>query len=174
MQKKHLIPLLFLLSIVVGTSIYCAVKYSVTIPNDVSIKGYEIKLWRLDSDTEVTAISWGDMDIGSSKDSDVALGLPTATHKLAIKNTGDYVAYVGWQIDPNTPLPTGLTLTGQHANMETEPYQQTWNENTFTFQVSAGQVSQWRIRWTLNVGAETVAGDFTFNILLLVADSSTG
>ena len=153
---------------------YGAIRYTQVIPNNVTVKGMAIQLWRLDSGAEVTSISWGEMDGGSSKDSDVALELPTTTHKLAIKNRGDYNAYIGWRIDPETPLPTGVTLTGQHANMETEPYQQTWNENTFTFSVPAGSISQWRIRWTLSVSADAVIGDHSFNILLLGADSNTG
>jgi len=173
MKNKKLALTSILIALIVGLS-YGAIQYSLPIPNDVTIQGMEIKLWRLDSNTEVTSISWGAMSTGSSKDTDTALGLPTATHKLAFKNTGDYVAYVGWQIDPTTPLPAGVTMTGQHANMETEPYQQTWNENTFTFYVPAGTISTWRIRWTLNVGADAVKGNFTFNILLLGADSNTG
>jgi hypothetical protein len=140
----------------------------------MTIKGYEIRLWRTDSATEVLTISWGEVDTDTSKTSDDALGLPLSTRKLAINNLGDYPAYVGWQIDPATPLPAGVTITGQHANMETEPYQQTWDENTFTFLVSAKSVSLWRVRWTLTIGSDVDRGDCNFNILLLAASSSTG
>lgn len=172
-HKMKLALTLMMIAVVIGIS-YAAIKYTVTIPNDVTIRGYKIQLWRLDSGAEVTSISWGDLDLGTSKDSDTVLGLPTATHKLAIKNIGDYAAYVGWQIDPLTPLPDGVTMTGQHANMETEGYQQTWNENVFTFSVPAGQVSPWRIRWTLTISQDAEMGSYNFNILLLAADSSTG
>lgn len=162
-----------LIAIMVGVT-YAAIKYTATISNTMKIEGYQIKLWDVQADAEVTAINWGTFTIGQTKDSDTALGLPTATHKLAIKNTGDRVAYIGWQIDPTTPLPTGVTISGWHANTETEPYQQTWNENMFTYFVTTASVSSWRIKWTLTTGVDASKGDFTFNILLLAADSSTG
>ena len=173
MQHKKVALACLLIAVIIGVS-YGAIQYMTPIQNDVTIKGYEIKLWRLDTDVEVTSISWGTLNIGQEKNTDTVLGLPTATHKLAIKNTGNYVAYVGWQIDPETPLPTGVTMTGQHANIETEAYQQTWNENVFTFSVLAGSVSTWRIRWTLSVSEGVTKGDYNFNILLLAADTNTG
>lgn len=173
MNHKKVALAVLLITVIIGVS-YGAIQYTRVIETDGTVKGHEICAWRLDSGIEVTSISWGTLGIGQSKDSDVALGLPTTTHKLAIKNTGDYGTYVGWQIDPMTPLPTGVTLMGHHANMETEPYQPTWGENVFTFQVPPHSISNWRIRWTLSVGAGAVLGDFTVNILLLGADSSSG
>lgn len=162
-----------LIAIIIGVT-YGAIKYTTPIDNHVTIQGYGISLWRADSGVEVTSINWGTVAIDSSIDSDTALGLPTATHKLAIKNTGDYVAYCAWIVDPSTPLPAGLSLSGWHSNMETEPYQNTWDANIFTFSVSPGAVSTWRVRWVLNVGVNAIKGDFNFNILLLAADSATG
>jgi hypothetical protein len=162
-----------LIAIMIGAT-YAVIKYTSTITNSMTIKGYEIKLWRTDNAAEVLTISWGEVDTDTSKTSDDALGLPTSVHKLAIQNLGDYETYVGWQIDPATPLPAGVTITGHHANMETEPYQQTWGESTFTFLVPAKSVSLWRVRWTLTIGSDVDRGDCNFNILLLAANSPTG
>jgi len=174
MNRKLKVALASTLILIMASVTYAAIKYTSTIQNSMTIKGYEIKLWRTDSASEVLTIAWGSMDLSTTKTSDDALGLPTSTHKLAISNTGDYLAYVGWQIDPATPLPAGVAITGQHANMETEPYQQTWGQNTFTFSVPAGSVSVWRIRWTLNIGSDVARGACNFNILLLAASSSSG
>jgi hypothetical protein len=162
-----------LIAIIIGTT-YAVIKYTSTVTNSVTIKGYGIKLWRLDSDTEVLTINWTQLDLGTLKTSDDALGLPLSSHKLAIKNPGNYIAYIGWQIDPTTPLPTGVTITGQHTNTETEPYQETWGPNVFTFFVPAESVSSWRIRWTLNVGPNATRGTYNFTILLLASDNSSG
>lgn len=172
-SKTKAISAAILIAMIISVT-YAAVKYTSTLPNSVTIKGMEIKLWRFDSNIEVTSIGWGTMDTGSSKDSDLALGLPTAAHKLGFKNTGDYLAYIGWKIDPETPLPQGVTITGWHTNTEAEPYQNTWNANIFTFSVAAGGNTNWRVKWVLSVGADAPKGDYSFNILLLAADSSSG
>jgi len=174
LNRKLKILLASLLIATIITTVYAAVKFSSTLPNSVTVKGYEIKLWRFDTNVEATSISWGTMDIGSSKDSDIALELPTTAHKLGFKNTGDYLAYIGWKIDPTTPLPTGFSMTGWHTNTESEPYQQTWGQNTFTFSVAAGSYSNWRVRWVLSIDTTATKGTYSFSILLLAADSSSG
>jgi hypothetical protein len=146
---------------------YAVLKYTATVSNTAMIKGYQITLWRTDTNVAVTSITWGDLETGTSKDTETILGF---TQQLKIKNTGDYDCYAGWKLDPTTPLPQGVTLTA-------EGYKnggwQTWTQNDMSMfpLITINGLTAYPVRWTLTVASDASRGSLTFNILLLATNS---
>lgn len=169
MQKIKKVSLLVLLSILVVGIAFGVLKYTEKITNNVTITGYELQLWRMDSNTRVITITWGTMDQGSNKTTDTALGF---TQKLAIKNTGDYALYAAWKL--NSTLSNGATLTGQIAISGEGTAYTNWAQNDYYGSISPGSVSNYRIQWTLVIPDGTPRGPLTFDILLLAGETNQG
>lgn len=165
-----------LVSAVLVASLACvalaAVVYQLTITTTMTVTGYEMQLWNVGTGTAVTSIPWGGVQQGGTIDSDAALGLSLTTHQLTVKNTGDLSLNVAWQIDPSTPLPSGVTVTASVANSNMEPYQ-TWDANNFARSVAPGGTATWFVRWTVSVNG-AARGSSPFNIMLLGATSGSG
>jgi hypothetical protein len=146
---------------------YGILKYQESISNTVTITGYEIQMWRKDTNARVTTISWGSLDQGSNKTSDVALGF---TQKLTMKNVGDYAIRAAWKL--NSTLPNGATLTAQYALSEGSPWDN-WPESDYgqLGSMSPGEVNSRRIQFTLIIPDGTPRGPLTFEILLLASNT---
>lgn len=154
------------------TTAYAVIKYTTTISNTATIKGYEVTLWRTDTNEAVINIAWGDLDQGTSKTTEVVFGFE---YCLKVKNTGDYDSYIAWKLDESTPLPEGVTLTAQWTNQGDGTWSNEIPQNDFSAfgLVSVGGLSK-PIRWTLTIGADVPRQSIDFTILLLSADTSTG
>jgi hypothetical protein len=157
---------------------YAVLKYTATVSNTAIIKSYQITLWRTDTNVAVTSIEWGDLETGSSKDTETAFNF---IQKLKIKNVGDYPIWAGWKLDPTTPLPQGVTLTAKHIDVNGVWVE--WTENTgFVGYVNGadpnGAVAvggtSYSVQWILTIGADVSRGSLSFNILLLAANTSSG
>lgn len=170
MQKIRKIALLSLLSILIVGIAFGVLKYQEKISNTVTITGYELQLWRVDTNTRVTSIAWGGINQGANKTSDAALGF---TQKLTIKNVGDYDLYAAWKL--NSTLPNGATVTAQYASSEGSSWS-TWTENYFdqVGSLSPGEVNSRRIQFILNIPDGTPRGPVNFDILLLAGTTSSG
>jgi len=163
--KTAKLSALILLSVLaVSFAAYAVLKYSTVVTNTAFIKGFEAALWRIDTGTAVTSIAWGGIDLGTTVDTETLFGI---TKQLAIKNTGDYQIYAGWNLTGT--LPSGVTLVCARWISGT-----TWNnlpQNTFPneMHVTANGVST-PIRFTLYAPANAPKSTLNFNITLLASD----
>jgi hypothetical protein len=169
-QKLKKIALLSLLSILIVGIAFGVLKYQEKITNTVTVTGYELQLWRVDTNARVTSIAWGGIDQGLNKTSDTAFGF---TQKLTIKNVGDYEFWAAWKL--NSTLPNGATVTAQFASSEGSPWS-TWTENTYDSlsSMSPGEVNSRRIQFILNIPDGTPRGPVDFDILVLAGSTSSG
>lgn len=170
MQKIKKIALLCLLSILIVGIAFGVLKYTEKISNTVTVTGYELQLWRKDTNARVTTIPWGSIDQGANKTSDAALGF---TQKLTIKNVGDYDLYAAWKL--NSTLPNGATVTAKFAASEGSSWN-TWTENDYSSLslFSPGEVGSRRIQFILNIPDGTPRGPVNFDILLLAGTTESG
>jgi hypothetical protein len=179
MQKRLKMGAIAVLTVLLMTTLaYAVIKYTKTVQNTGTIKGYEISLWRLDTNAAVTSIPWGDLETNSSKNTETVFNF---TEKLVVKNTGDFAIWVGWKVDPTTPLPSGVTLTAKHKNINGAWVE--WNENTgFVGYVNDGDPNgtivvggtSYPVQWILTLSANASRGALTFNIELLAANTTSG
>ena len=154
------------------TIAYAVIKYQEKITNTATIMGYEVKLWRTDTNAIVTSITWGSIDQGANKTSDEAFGF---TKKLTFKNVGDKKLWVAWKL--NSTLPAGVTITAYMALGEGSSWlTSTWDQNVFSFvdPMDANVVGNNRIMWNLTIANGAPRGPITFDILLLAADTASG
>ena len=170
MQKMKKLALVALLSILVVGIAFGVLKYTEKITNTVTITGFELQLWRVDTNARVITITWGSIDQGSNKTSDAAFGF---TQKLTIKNVGDYEFYAGWKL--NSSMINGATVTAQYALSEGSAWS-TWTENDFSSLslMSPGEVNSRRIQFILNIPDGTPRGPITFDVLLLAGTTGSG
>jgi hypothetical protein len=166
MKKLALVAFLSILLVGVAFGI---LKYTEKITNTVTITGYELQLWRDDTNAQVTTITWGSLDQGLNKTSDEAFGF---TKKLAVKNTGDYALYAAWKL--NSTLPNGATVTGQIATSGEGSAWENWTQNNYYGAISPSALSTFRIQWTLIIPDGTPRGPITFDILLLAGTTNNG
>ncbi len=170
-QKAMKISGLVLLSMLATTMAALAViKYSGTISNTATIKGYEVSLWRIDSNAKVTAITWGDIETGTAKTTEQVFGF---TEKLEIKNTGDFpISFLEWKV--NGTLPSGITVTAQYKNSGWT----TWAENTPDDTIARGGMAVGEyslvIQFDLAVANGASRGPIIFDILLLAPTTISG
>jgi hypothetical protein len=169
LQKFKKLAFVALLSILVVGIAFGVLKYTEKITNNVTITGYELQLWRVDTNARVITISWGSLDQGLNKTSDEAFGF---TQKLAIKNTGDYALYGAWKL--NSTLPNGATLTAQIATSGEGTSYIPWAQNDYYGAISPGGLSAFRIQWTLIIPDGTPRGPMTFDVLLLAGETNNG
>jgi hypothetical protein len=169
-QKIKKISLLCLLSILVVGIAFGILKYTEKISNTVTITGFELQLWRVDTNARVTSIDWSGIDQGANKTSDAALGF---VKKLSIKNVGDYEFTTAWKL--NSSLPNGSTLTAEYAQSEGDPWL-TWTENTYDLIgfTQPGTVNGKRIQFILTIPDGTPRGLVDFDILLLAGTTYSG
>lgn len=170
-HKKAVIGAIVLLSIL-ATSLtaYGVVRYTAYIQNPVAItvKSFELQLWRVDTNAQVTSIPWGNIDTGTQKDSDQAFNFSA---QLVIKNVGGYWAYAAWQL--NGTLPANVTLIGQYCNAGVY---EAWNQSDFSVisKIAPNGGISGPVKWFLTIPSGASAGTFNFTINLLGADSSSG
>lgn len=159
-------------AVLLAVSAYATiVYYSANIPMSGNITAYESQLFRLDTNTQVSAIAWGNLAKGASVNTDSLFGF---SQKLVIKNTGDYAQWMGWQL--NSTLPTGVTLTAQYYtdawyDLPQDSYN--WNQPYAGANgIDAGSQTP-PLRFVLSVASNAPRGAFTFNIVLVASDTQT-
>jgi hypothetical protein len=151
---------------------YAVTKYTLNIPNTATIAGYEMKLWRVDTNAIVTSIAWGSVESPSVKTSDMVFSF---TEQLAIKNTGDYAYYVAWDLNATTPLPAGVTLQCACVDSVTH-VSNSWNKLSYSEfgSIPPNTVSVKRLNFVLTIASDVPRQPITFGIILLAADTSSG
>ena len=168
MKKLSLVVLLTILA--ASFMAYAVIKFTTTIPNTANIKGYEVILWRKDTNVAVTSIGWGDLETGSSIDTETIFSF---SKKLTIKSLSDFLCWAAWKIDPSTPLPNGITLVAEYeagAAWITLPQ----NEFGLLGSMSPGEVNNKGLHWILTVPNDAPRGALAFNIQLLAANTVSG
>lgn len=168
MKKLSLVVLLTILA--ASLVAYAVIKFTTTIPNTANIKGYEIILWRRDTNVPVTSIGWGDFETGTSKDTETIFSFQK---KLTIKSLSDYLCWAAWKVDPLTPLPNGVTLVAQYedgAGWITLPQ----NDFGLLSSMGPGEVNSKSLHWILTVPNDAPRGALAFNIQLLAANTVSG
>jgi len=171
MKNKKLAVAVMLLSILVASiAAYAAIKYTATIPNTATIKGYKLALWNTLIDAPVPSIAWGSLDIGTTKDTEIIF---TSVRNIRIKDTGDYPVFVAWKL--NDTLPSGVTLTCDYWQGDSDGVWRPIPQNEFSLlpQISAGYCTE-PLRWTLTISADASPGSLAFDILLLAANTMSG
>ena len=172
--------LIVLAAVLVG-SVAASIMYSRTITNTATIKAaWGISLWRMDgayvNPVElITSIAWGELDPGTTKNTNSLFGTC-----LKLKNDGNAEVHVAWQLDPTTPLPSGVSLTAWYSNSGGTYW--ALAENDFAIitiqpgQCSgdAGYPNSGKIEFRLTIDQFAPPTAFGFNILLNAADSASG
>ena len=167
-KKARILALLSLGILAVSIVAYGAVKYMTSITNNVTITGYELQLWRSDTNAQVTAINWGSLTQGTVINTETLWGwgegIPGMI-QLKVKNSGDYAALVSWYI--NGSLPNGVTVTCDYwptlAVWTSLPQNATFGLNGLP--VPVGSFSD-PLRFTLSIPASTPRQSFSFGIVL--------
>jgi hypothetical protein len=171
--------LIVLAAVLVG-SVAASIMYSRTVTNYATIKAaWGISLWRMDGSYVnpvelVTSIAWGELNPGTAQNTNSLFGTC-----LKLKNDGNAIVHVAWQLDPTTPLPTGVTLTARfssgasywdlpandYATIVIEPGR---------FSGSPNEPNSGKIEFTLTIDQFAPPTSFVFGILLNAADSASG
>lgn len=160
-----------ILAVLLAVSAYAAIMYiSPNIPMTGNITAYEAQLFRLDTNTQVTAIPWGNLVKGANVNTETLFGF---TQQLVIKNTGDYPQWVAWQL--NGTLPQGVTLTCQFfggiwRDLQQDKYS---GGNGWGVSIAPGGFSA-PIQFVLTVASDAPRGTFSFSINILAASTDTG
>jgi len=173
-QKTIIIAAIALLSLLAASlAAYAVLKYTGTVTNTATILGYQLSLWRTDSNVPITAIPWGSLETGTTKDTEQVFSL---TQQLKIKNVGDYACWIAWKIDPVTPLPNGITLSAHYYISGDAWYalpQNMFSDSNWG-QVLVNAYTAFPVRWTLTVPIDAPRGPLAFSIQLLAANTATG
>jgi hypothetical protein len=162
------------------TTAFATVYFTRTITNTATIKAaWGISLWRTDASyvnpiEMITAIGWGELDPGIEFTTNQLYGTC-----LKLKNDGNAEVHVAWQLDPATPLPSGITLTARYC---TGANWMALAQNDFSYIAipkgvlsgDVGDPNSGRIEWKLSIDQYADPGAFAFNILLKAADSTSG
>jgi len=172
---------ILLLIIGVLATAFATVYYTRTITNQATIKAaWGISLWRTDASYQnpvemITAINWGELDPGTEFTTNQLYGTC-----LKLKNDGNTEVWVAWQLDPTTPLPSGVTLTARYCYGGSDWMDLLQNSfadihiNKGAFSGVSSDPNAGRIEWKLSIDLYADPGAFAFNILLKAADSSSG
>jgi hypothetical protein len=182
MRLKKLSRTSLALLIIIGVlaTAFATIYFSRTITNNATIKSsWGLSLWRMDAGyvnpvEMITSIAWGEIDPGTYVTTNQLFGTC-----LKLKNDGNTEIHVAWQLDPTTPLPSGVTLTAKYC------YGDGWwdlPENDFStitiakgsFSGDSGNPNSGRIEFKLTIDSFADPTAFSFNILLKAADTSTG
>lgn len=159
-----------LISLLMVASVYAVWKYTATVTNTVNVTGYQVSLWRTDTNAAVTSISWGNINMGASNNTEQVFGV---TEKLAIKNTGDIIEYVAWNVSGIMPL--GFSVT---AEFKPDSTWHSWAQNDFGSTIGTINPGEIRggyvFRFTLTVTDNATRGPATFTINLLAATTASG
>jgi len=171
LSKKKSIVVAMLLTVLAVSLVFAAIRYTGIIDNTANVKGYKVALWNTLTDTEITSIPWGDLDLNNPKTTD---DIFITVHQIRVKNVGSYACFVAWKM--NDTLPSGVTLTCEYRVGDSEgtwqPYAQ--NEYSAIAQISIGAYSNAAVKWTLLAGSGATMGSFDFKIYLLAADTMGG
>lgn len=171
MQKIGIkkLSLIVLLTILAASFVaYAVIKFTTTIPNTANIKGYEIILWRRDTNIAVNSIAWGNLETGTSKDTETIFSF---SKKLTVKSLSDYVCWAAWKVDPTTPLPNGVTLVAEY-DIGGGWFALPQNDFSLIANISPGEVSDRNLHWILTVPNDAPRGSLAFNIQLLAANTA--
>ena len=164
-----------LLCILTGTVI-AAIQYIHFITNEGSvIEVYGVKVVKdvEPYDIEITSIDWGNLPPGSTTSTLEIFGC-----QFRLKNQDNCDVWVWWRINPDTPLPEGLTLEAYLFDPYGNPGQ--WYDGMTgpsgpTFKhIPTGTMLAETLEWHLKVASETLPTAFSFTIDVLASDSPTG
>lgn len=188
--KLKITVLVLTIAAILSTSIAFALIYP---PQVVGNQGSvvnakdQVELWQMYPNCttglrQITTLNWGNLPDGATYSSYQQIGL------LKILNPTGHSEYVAWELDPSTPLPSGFTLSAKYVGPRPSiEYGYDWlpyPQNEFlvfakAYQFSADptdkssdpQIGKIEFDLTLHGAA---SGPFSFNILLITADSLTG
>jgi hypothetical protein len=166
-----LLAIAFLCILAATFGAYAVIKWQEKITNTAMIMGYELALWRTDSNVEVTTIPWGNLETGTNKTTEQAFSF---TEKLKIKNVGDYACYIGWKL--NSTLPNGITLTAEFFIIGDKWYnlpQNAFNASNFNTLKNPNDFT-YPVQWILTIPNDAPRGAINFDILLLAATTISG
>jgi len=166
-KSKILLASAFIL-MMIGTAV--ATLYFIRqVGNQCAINAYwDIKLIRGDTGEVLNTIAWGNLDPGEYRSTNQLYGgLCTR-----IRNDGNSLTYVAWQLDPASTLPSGVSVGCKY---ESSPGSfVTWNQLSFSeVMVNPAEISV-RIDIAIYTSPTTPPGTFTFTLNFHAADSGTG
>ena len=176
MNKKLALGLVLIALLSATIAAYAIIQYVHFVENTAKITGiYGVKLVKNVEpyDQIVTMIDWGSLLPASTKSSTEVLG---AT--LRLKNEDNMEIWVSWDLNADTPLPNGVTLT---VWRNYDPGSQNWNEWLPGFdaakdmpRIPSGQVYSNEFEFRLTIEPETPSQTFSFTININAHDSASG
>lgn len=174
MQKTAKITFVLLLAISIVSVSFAAIQYVHYVENTASIIAvYGIKLVQdiEPYDIEVASIGWGNLLPAASKSSIEVFGV-----KFRLKNADNMEIWASWNINPETPLPEGVTVTAWRWDSPTHSYQ--WFEG-FDFSkdpphILSGTIHPEGIEFRITVESGTIQQDFGFTININAHDTFEG
>lgn len=181
MKKTSAVAIMLAAIFVSSVVTYATIQYTRTIGNNAGVKtAWNVQLWRMDASyvnpqEMITLIQWPDLDPATTFTTNQLYGTC-----LKLKNTGNSLIYVAWELSPATPLPSGVTLTARYA-ITTSTWIDLAQLDFNTISIEPGQFSGTtldpnvgRIEFKLTIDAYATSGPFSFNILLHAADTNAG
>lgn len=171
MQKIRKIALLSLLSILVASVAYSALKSQDHVPNNVTVTGYGLELWNTNgSPAKITSINWGNIEQGLGNNTETIF---SSAKYIKVKNVGDYPAFFCWFINASTPLPAGCSITCEYDNGGWIELPQNQFYGKFAAVIPVGDYGV-PLRWNFTVGTSTPRGAASFNMILQAATTISG
>lgn len=166
LKTKAIFGIAFI-SMLLVTVTFATLYFTRPIGNNATINAHwDIKLLRGDTLEVINTIEWGSLDPGTV----------ISTNQLysglcnKIKNLGNSIVYVAWQLDAGSTLPAGVTITAEYGEPPTIAYPQ----NSYLVVIGPDSISTDRVEFILTTSAATPPGSFSFTINLLAADSGSG
>ena len=165
-KKKAAIFGLCLISMLVCTTMGY-MWFTRQIPNTCTINAqWDIKLLRGDTMEVLTSIDWGNLNPGETRTTNQLY----AGKCNYIRNDGNSLAYIAWQLDPSSVLPAGVSITAKYG----DPPSTVWTQNQFSSVCVGAGETYGRVEFDLSTSLTSPPGAFSFTINLLAADSGMG
>ena len=153
LNKKNLIVVSMVLGILLCGVGIAVVKWQIEISGEITVKGYEFKMYELDGETELTFMQFGTCEKGISNE-----------YRFQIENVGDYNAYAFFSFD----IPEGvITYEIVHVTVwaDTAP---TPADGTY---ILLGTMEKFELRYTVLDTAPR--GTFDTTLTIFASDTST-
>ena len=175
MQVNKKIALALILTVLFSATIatYSTIQYIHFIENQAAVVAvYGVKVVKdiEPYDIEVAVIVWDNLPPGSTKTSTEVLGA-----KCRLRNQDNMDIYCWWRLNPDTPLPEGVTLKAYFWPTAGGAYEWVSGPSASTsVAIPSGTVHYEAVEWRLTVAPGTLPTTFSFIIDVIASDSLSG
>jgi hypothetical protein len=175
--KKTICAAIILAALISNVVTYAVVQYTRTITNTAGVKSaWNVQLWKVNPPEMLTSIEWGDMDPGTTWTTNQLFSGTC----MRLKNVGNSLIWVAWELDPTTPLPSGVTFSVRYGITGTQMIDlaeldfSTISIEPGLFSGNEGDPNSGKVEFKLTLDQYATPGGFSFNILLHAADTNLG